>query len=101
PESAGLEVMGTIGGGVLKAFFLTAYIGGCLASATSSHASVSRLLYSMGRDRIFPKKLFGHISLKYHTPTHSIIVVSVVALSAFLFRVEVVSSFIRFAALSA
>ena len=101
PESAGLEIMGTIGGGFLKAFFLTAYIGGCLASATSSHASVSRLLYSMGRDSIFPKKVFGHISLKYNTPTFSIIAVSIVALSALLFSVEVVSSFISFGALTA
>ncbi|MEX0632666.1 hypothetical protein M8494_13595 [Serratia ureilytica] len=29
----------------------------------ASHASVSRLLYVMGRDNVFPEKFFGYIHL--------------------------------------
>ncbi|MEN1968750.1 APC family permease [Lentibacillus sp. N15] len=101
PDSAGLEVAAFLGGTLFKSFFLTAYILGCFASATSSHASVSRLLYAMGRDTILPKKIFGYLYSKYRTPVFNTIIVGVVALSALLFSLETVSSFISFGALSA
>lgn len=101
PDSAGLEIAAFLGGNLFKAFFLTAYILGCFASATSSHASVSRLLFAMGRDSILPKKLFGYIHPKFRTPVYSTIIVSLAALSALLFDLETVSSFISFGALAA
>lgn len=101
PDSAGLEIAMFLGGGIFKALFLTAYIMGCIASATSSHASVSRLLFAMGRDSVLPKKVFSYISPKYHTPVLSTLVVSVAALAALIFSLETVSSFISFGALAA
>lgn len=101
PDSAGLEIAMFLGGGIFKAIFLTAYILGCVASATSSHASVSRLLYAMGRDAVLPKKVFGYISPKYRTPVLSTLVVSLAALAALIFSLETVSSFISFGALAA
>lgn len=101
PDSAGLEVAAFLGGNLFKSFFLAAYILGCFASATSSHASVSRLLFAMGRDSILPRKIFGYIYPKYRTPLYSTIIVSIVALSALLFSLETVSSFISFGALAA
>jgi len=101
PDSAGLEVASFLGGNLFKSFFLAAYILGCFASATSSHASVSRLLFAMGRDSILPKKVFGYIYPKYRTPLYSTIIVSFVALTALVFSLETVSSFISFGALAA
>lgn len=101
PDSAGLEVAAFLGGNLFKSFFLAAYILGCFASATSSHASVSRLLFAMGRDSILPKKVFGYIYPKYRTPLYSTIIVSFVALTALVFSLETVSSFISFGALAA
>lgn len=101
PDSAGLEIAAYLGGTFFKAFFLTAYILGCFASATSSHASVSRILFAMGRDTILPKRLFGYIYPKYRTPLYSTIVVSLLALTALIFDLETVSSFISFGALAA
>lgn len=43
PDSAGLELAYFLGGNLFEAIFLAGYILGCFASATSSHASVSRL----------------------------------------------------------
>lgn len=101
PDSAGLEIAYFLGGNFFKSLFLTAYILGCFASATSSHASVSRLLFAMGRDTILPKKIFGYLSPRFRTPVLSTIVVSIVALSALFFSLEAVSSFISFGALAA
>ncbi|GIN94795.1 amino acid permease [Siminovitchia terrae] len=101
PDSAGLEIAALIGGNAFKAFFFAAFLAGGFGTATSSHASVSRLLYAMGRDNVLPKRIFGYIYPKYRTPVFNIIIVSLVALSLMLFSLETVSSFISFGALSA
>lgn len=101
PDSAGLEITAFLGGTLFKAIFLAGYIMGCFASASSSHASVSRLLYAMGRDTILPKKVFGQLNPKYRTPVYSTIIVSAFALTAMIFSLETVSSFISFGALGA
>src|SRR5699024_2900705 len=53
------------------------------------------------RDILFPYTTLFRSSLKFHTPTYSIIVVSLVALSALILSVEAVSSIISFGALTA
>ena len=50
-DSAALDVMTAAGGEFLAAFFTAAYIAGATGSALTSQASVSRILYSMGRWR--------------------------------------------------
>ncbi|VEF46313.1 amino acid permease [Bacillus freudenreichii] len=101
PDSAPLQIAVFIGGNLFKAMFLAGYVLGCFASATSSHASVSRLLFAMGRDTILPKKVFGYISPKYRTPVYSTVIVSLLALSSMVFSLETVASFISFGALAA
>lgn len=101
PDSAPLQIAVFIGGNLFKAMFLAGYILGCFASATSSHASVSRLLFAMGRDTILPKKVFGYISPKYRTPVYSTVIVSLLALSSLFFSLDTVASFISFGALAA
>ncbi|MBD8006345.1 APC family permease [Bacillus norwichensis] len=101
PDSAPLQIAVFIGGNLFKAMFLAGYVLGCFASATSSHASVSRLLFAMGRDTILPKKVFGYISPKYRTPVYSTVIVSLLALSSLVFSLETVASFISFGALAA
>jgi len=101
PDTAPLQIAIFIGGNLFKAMFLAGFILGGLASAISSHASVSRLLFAMGRDTILPKKVFGYISPKYRTPVYSIVIVSLLALSSLVFSLETVASFISFGALAA
>ncbi|VEF46637.1 amino acid permease [Bacillus freudenreichii] len=101
PDSAPLQIAIFIGGNLFKAMFLAGYVLGCFASATSSHASVSRLLFAMGRDKILPGKVFGYISPKYRTPVYSTVIVSLLALSSLVFSLETVASFISFGALAA
>ncbi len=101
PDSAPLQIAVFIGGNLFKAMFLAGYILGCFASATSSHASVSRLLFAMGRDTILPKRIFGYISPRYRTPVYSTVIVSLLALSSLVFSLDTVASFISFGALAA
>ena len=61
PEAASPEIALFVGGKLFQAFFLAGTLSGTLASGLASHASVSRLLYVMGRDQMIPKKLFGFI----------------------------------------
>ena len=44
-----------------------------LASGLASHASVSRLLYVMGRDNVFPERVFGYVHPKWRTPALNVI----------------------------
>ena len=46
-----------------------------------SQASVARILYAMGRDGILPRRVFGHVSVRFATPTWAILIVSVISLA--------------------
>ncbi|MCV7194568.1 APC family permease [Mycolicibacterium brumae] len=100
-DSGALDVMRSAGGQFLDTFFTAAYVAGCIGSALTSQAAVSRILYAMGRDGILPKKVFGHVSVKFSTPTWAILVVSAVSMLALLIDLSVLASLISFGALAA
>lgn len=90
-----------VGGTIFKMIFLAGAFAATIASGLSSHASVSRLLYVMGRNGVLPKKLFGYVHPKFRTPTFNVILVGVVSLLAIAPSLELISSFINFGALIA
>lgn len=100
-DSAALDVVVAVGGDVLSSMFIAGIVTGALASALASQASVSRLLYAMGRDGALPRRVFAYLHPRYHTPMYATLVVSTVALSALYFDLVTVSSFISFGALVA
>ena len=55
PDAAAPEIAMYVSGTLFQIVFLAGGIAGTLSSGMSSHASVSRLLYVMGRDRILPQ----------------------------------------------
>jgi putrescine importer len=87
-NSSAAEISFNLGGRIFQIFFLAASFVGVFASGLASHASVSRLLYVMGRDNVLPKKFFGHLSEKQCIPIYNIIFVGVFCLSALFFTVE-------------
>lgn len=101
PDAAAVQIMNSLGGNLMAAFFLAAYIAGCVGSALASQASVSRILYAMGRDSVLPRSVFGILSRRFGTPVGSIIVVSVVSLLALVLDLATVASVISFGALFA
>ncbi|MCO6056335.1 APC family permease [Pseudomonas sp. MOB-449] len=100
-DAAANEVMLKAGGQFLAAFFTAIYVAGAAGSALASQASVSRILYSMGRDGILPRRLFGTLSERFHTPTVAILIVSLVSLLAVVIDLATLASMISFGALVA
>jgi putrescine importer len=100
-DSGALDVMVTAGGQFLDTFFTAAYVAGALGSAITSQASVARILYAMGRDRILPRQVFGHIPAQFTTPTYAILVVSVISLAAIWIDLTLLASLVSFGALVA
>lgn len=82
-------------------FFTAAYVAGAAGSALASQASVSRILFSMGRDGILPRRVFGVLSARYKTPTTAIVLVSLISLLAVVIDLTTLASMISFGALVA
>ncbi|NIF31174.1 APC family permease [Enterobacter sp. Cy-643] len=101
PDAALPEIALYVGGKLFQSIFLCTTFVNTLASGLASHASVSRLLYVMGRDNVFPEKYFGYVHPKWRTPALNVIMVGVVALSALFFDLVTATALINFGALVA
>jgi amino acid transporter len=97
-DSAAFEVAKAIGGDVFRTVFLTGLILAQFASGISSQASVGRLLYAMGRDRILPQKVFGYIHPRFQTPAVNIAFAGIVGLIALGLTETTSTSFVNFGA---
>ena len=100
PDAAANQIMEVAAGRWLELFFLIAYIAGCIAAALASQASVSRILFAMGRDGVLPS-FFARLSTRYRTPIGAAIFVGVVSLAALFADLNTVASLISFGALAA
>nr|WP_314872635.1 APC family permease [uncultured Pseudomonas sp.] len=100
PDSASVDVMRRVGGELLVSAFTATYVAGCFASAMVSQASVSRVLFAMGRDGALPR-VFGQLRTKKRVPASAIILVSVMSLLALVLTLDTVANMISFGALFA
>jgi putrescine importer len=100
-EASTPEIAIKFGSVVFQVIFLAAGFAGTIASAVSSQASVSRLMYAMGRDKMLPSNWFSHISPRSRTPLFNIVLVGVISLTAVFFSLATAASFINFGALIA
>lgn len=100
-DVASADVMTSIGGDFLNSFFTAAYVAGAFACAMASQASVSRILYAMGRDGSLPKPVFARLHRRYRTPVVANVVVGLFGLTALFISLATVSSMISFGALAA
>lgn len=100
-DAAANEVMLKAGGQFLANFFTAAYVAGSLGSALASQAAVSRILYTMGRDRVLPQRTFDHLSPRLGTPVFAILLVSAFSLLALVIDLSTLASLISFGALVA
>jgi len=100
-DSAALDVVTEAGGAFLSSLFIAAYIAGATGSALTSQASVSRILFAMGRDGVLPTRIFGRLSARFGTPVLSILAVSIVSLLALVIDLGLLAEMISFGALIA
>lgn len=90
-----------VGGPVFQAVLVAAGFAATAASGLASHASVSRMLLVMGRNSVLPRRVFGYISPRTHTPIFNVVFVGLVSLLAMTFSLELIAAFINFGALIA
>lgn len=100
-DSAATDVMRRAGGAFLASFFTAAYVAGCFASAMASQASVSRILYAMGRDGVLPRPILGRLHQRFHTPVNATLLVGAVSFVALVISLETAAAVISFGALVA
>ncbi|MNM43782.1 Putrescine importer PuuP [compost metagenome] len=100
-DAAANEVMFKAGGQFLANFFTAAFVAGSLGSALASQAAVSRILYTMGRDKVLPQRWFATLSPRFGTPVTATLVVSAFSLLALVIDLATLASLISFGALVA
>ena len=95
------EIGVQVGGPLLQAVLTAAGFCATLASGLASHASVSRMLLVMGRNNVLPKRVFGYINPRTHTPTFNIVLTGAISLLAISFTLEMIAAYINYGALIA
>ncbi len=99
--SAAFDIAQEIGGDIFGSIFLAGLVMAQYASGLAAQASVSRLLFAMGRDNVLPRKFFGFVHPKYHTPILNLILSGLVGMLALWFDPATSTSFINFGAFTA
>jgi amino acid transporter len=97
-DSAAFEIAKTIGADLFAAIFLAGFVVTQFASGIAAQASVSRLLYAMGRDEVLPKKVFAYLQPKFRTPAVGILICGVAGLIGLALNVDTAVSLINFGA---
>ena len=101
-NSALPEIAFLVGGHLFKILLTSAAFAATVASSLASHASVSRLLFVMGRNGRGPiGRFFGYLHPSFQTPAYAVVFVGVVSLLAIAFNLDFVASLINFGALIA
>ncbi len=100
-SAAAFDIAKTIGSDLFASIFLGGLILAQFTSGISAQAAVSRLLFAMGRDAVLPKRFFGFIHPRFHTPALNILLAGATGLIALKLSVATSTSFINFGAFTA
>ena len=76
-DTAYLDIMHLVGGSLLFGMFSVIMSISQFGCGMSGQVSAARLLYGMGRDNIFPRKIFGYLSPQRHNPSRNIMFLGV------------------------
>jgi amino acid transporter len=97
-ETAFMDVAGRVGGPWLFQAVAAMMAVACLGSGLTAQVGAARLLYSMGRDNVLPRRLFGRLDRR-GAPTVNVWLIGAAALGgAFLLNYERAAELINFGA---
>ncbi|HBU80431.1 MAG TPA: amino acid permease [Paenibacillus sp.] len=99
-DSAGFELMQSIGGPLLASIFTFVIIFSVLSQGMSSMTTVTRLMFVMGKTSLLPRA-FASLHPTLRTPVFNIVLMSVISLSAMFISLETAIMFVSFGALTA
>lgn len=102
PDAAGYDLAVEMGGALFGNLLVVVLVASAaFASSVATYSGASRILYAMGRDGLLPRRVFGHLSLKFNTPTFNIVLLALGSLVAMFMDLEMAASFLTFGALFA
>lgn len=101
PDAAANDVTYAVGGSWLEIFFTAAFVAGCFGAVMAQQATASRLLFSMGRDRVLPHRVFGQLHPRFKTPARATLVISTIGFVSIFIDLTFATSLINFGALTA
>jgi putrescine importer len=79
PETAFMDVARQASGPLLFMAYGVMLLVSSIACGLAGHVGAARLLYSMGRDDVLPKKIFGHLNAKKGSPIYNVWIVGALA----------------------
>jgi putrescine importer len=79
PETAFMDVARAASGPLLFTAYGVLLLVSSIACGLAGHVGAARLLYSMGRDDVLPKRIFGHLSPTKNTPVYNVWIVGILA----------------------
>lgn len=79
PETAFMDVARMASGPLLFTAYGIMLLVSSIACGLAGHVGAARLLYSMGRDDVLPKKIFGYLSPKKSNPIYNVWIVGILA----------------------
>ncbi len=83
PETAFMDVARAAGGASLFTLYGLVLLISSLACGLAGHVGAARLLYSMGRDDVLPRRIFGHLGSR-RSPVYNELLVGAAAYVAVL-----------------
>lgn len=84
PETAFMDVAHKASGPMLFAAYGIMLLVSSIACGLAGHVGAARILYSMGRDNVLPKKVFGYLNPKTGNPIYNVWIVGALAYVAVL-----------------
>ncbi len=99
-DAALFEVAGAAGGQLTAALYTAAVVAASFTCGIASQSSAARLLFSMGREHLLPRRWFAYIHPLYGTPAFNVLLLGAAGMiGAIVLNIPVVTELINFGGL--
>lgn len=100
-DTALFDIAEAAGGVMLATLYTVAIIVSTVTAGLTGQGSAARLMFTMGRDEVLPKKFFTHLHPKFKTPIYNILLMGVISIvGAIALPTDFVAELMNFGALT-